>query len=158
MALYKAFKQLKKIYIHRHVEATKVVQRDFSSVLSPVLNVAPPLTPNLWCPAPPRTLTANHFEASGYKTRSPEGGYQSAVCVAFRPMKRETRTSSILTSRKIHPEAGYPADIRPPENGFWPQSREPASGTRDPEGGYPPNIRDVTEGICKLRESYNYRK
>ena len=26
----------------------------------------------------------------------------------FQPMKRETRTCSILTSRKIHPEAGYP--------------------------------------------------
>ena len=80
----------------------------------------------------------------GYKTRSPEGRYpasggvlwifrdvrmeptndnaltaQSAVCGNFRPMKRETRTSSILTSRKIHPEdssggwisGGYPADI-----------------------------------------------
>ena len=37
---------------------------------------------------------------------------QSAVFVPFRPMKRETRTGSILTSRKIHPEAGYPADTR----------------------------------------------
>ena len=43
---------------------------------------------------------------------------QSAVCGPFRPIKRETRTGSILTSRKIHPEAGYPADIRPPEIGF----------------------------------------
>ena len=31
----------------------------------------------------------------------------------------------------------------------------PASRTRGPEGGYPPDIRDVTDGICKLRKTYN---
>ena len=31
----------------------------------------------------------------------------------------------------------------------------PASRTRDPEDGYPPDIRDVTDGICKLRKTYN---
>ena len=31
-----------------------------------------------------------------------------------------------------------------------------ASGTRNPDdGGYPPDIRIVTDGICKLRKSYN---
>ena len=34
----------------------------------------------------------------------------------------------------------------------------PASGTRGPDGGCPPDIRDVTDGICKLRKTYNNRK
>ena len=32
-----------------------------------------------------------------------------------------------------------------------------ASGTSDPEGGYTPDIHDVTDGILKLRKTYNYK-
>ena len=32
-----------------------------------------------------------------------------------------------------------------------------ASGTSDPEGGYTPDIHDVTDGIFKLRKTYNYK-
>ena len=45
-------------------------------------------------------------------------------------MKRETRTGSILTSRKILPEAGYPAESRPPESGFWPPSDSEAAANQ----------------------------
>ena len=32
---------------------------------------------------------------------------------------------------------------------------EPEAGIRNPHGGYPADIRDVTDGIGKLRKSYN---
>ena len=64
---------------------------------------------------------------------------QSVVCVPFRPMKGETRTSSILTSRKIHPEdssggrisGGYPTSgERVLALGIWAEKNFPVSNFR----------------------------